>query len=60
MLLRNATLATMHGDDPYGLVLQGAILVDAGRIVWLGKDADVRGDTKDRKKILKDVSSPLR
>ncbi|KJS40669.1 MAG: imidazolonepropionase [Roseovarius sp. BRH_c41] len=42
MLLRNATLATMHGDDPYGLVLQGAILVDAGRIVWLGKDADVR------------------
>ncbi|WP_040650448.1 imidazolonepropionase [Roseovarius sp. 217] len=42
MLLRNATLATMHGDDPYGLLLQGAILVDAGRIVWLGKDADVR------------------
>ncbi|EAQ24220.1 imidazolonepropionase [Roseovarius sp. 217] len=32
----------MHGDDPYGLLLQGAILVDAGRIVWLGKDADVR------------------
>ncbi|MGX0974718.1 imidazolonepropionase [Roseovarius sp. MBR-51] len=42
MLLRNATLATLQGDDPYGLVLHGAILVDAGRIVWLGKDADVR------------------
>ena len=36
-LLFNLTLATMErGDRPYGLVDQGAIALDAGRIAWRG------------------------
>lgn len=42
MLLRNATLATMQGDNPYGLIDRGAIIVEAGHIIWIGNEADVR------------------
>ena len=40
MLLRNATIATMAGAAPYGLLREAAIWVKNGRIAWLGADAD--------------------
>lgn len=41
MLLSNARLATMHGDAPYGLIDDGAVAIEAGRIAWAGPAADV-------------------
>ncbi|WP_371224676.1 imidazolonepropionase [Roseovarius sp. 2305UL8-3] len=40
MLLRNATLATMAGDAPYGLIPNGAVLIEDGQIAWVGTDAN--------------------
>ena len=40
MLLRNATIATMAGDAPYGLIRDGAVLIEDGRIAWVGAAAD--------------------
>jgi imidazolonepropionase len=36
LLLRNARLATMAADGPYGLIDNGAVLIEAGRIAWVG------------------------
>lgn len=36
MLLTNLTLATMIGPLPYGLVDDGAIVVEDGQILWVG------------------------
>ncbi|WP_375691163.1 imidazolonepropionase [Pseudooceanicola sp. LIPI14-2-Ac024] len=41
MLLRNATLATMHPGTPYGLIEGGAIVTEGDRIVWAGPEAEV-------------------
>lgn len=39
----NATVATMaeKSDQPYGLVENGAIVVDQGRVEWVGKELDI-------------------
>ena len=37
MLLTNARLAKMTADRPYGLVEDGAIVIDDGRIAWAGE-----------------------
>ncbi len=44
MLLRNATIATMAGEAPYGLVRNGAISVEDGQIRWAGPEADLPPD----------------
>ncbi len=36
MLLTNLKLATMAPDRPYGLIEDGAVLVEGGRIAWAG------------------------
>jgi imidazolonepropionase len=41
VLLTRATLATLAGNDRYGLVEDGAIAIEGDRIVWVGKSADV-------------------
>jgi imidazolonepropionase len=41
VLLTHATLATLAGNDRYGLVEDGAIAIEGDRIVWVGKSADV-------------------
>lgn len=41
MLLTNATIATMQGPDPYGLLRDAAVWVDQGQVVWVGPMADV-------------------
>ena len=42
-VLVDATLATMDGDAPYGLVERGAIAIEAGRIAWVGAERDLPG-----------------
>lgn len=41
MLYRNATLATMDAGHPYGLVPQGAVVVEGASIQWVGAEADL-------------------
>ena len=36
LLLTHATLATFDGDQPYGLIEEGAIALAQGRIAWVG------------------------
>ncbi len=44
MLLRNGLLATMAFDRPYGLIEKGAVVVEEGRIVWVGAEAELPSD----------------
>jgi imidazolonepropionase len=39
LLLTNATVATMAGDTPFGLVKDGAVGIAAGRVAWIGAAA---------------------
>lgn len=41
MLLVNAKLATMDGSEAYGMIGQGALVIEAGRITWAGPQADL-------------------
>ncbi len=41
MLLHNARLATMTGTSPYGMIDKGAVVLDGGRIRWVGAVADL-------------------
>ncbi|WP_340110581.1 imidazolonepropionase [Pikeienuella sp. HZG-20] len=43
MLLTNATIATMTGPGRYGLIENGAIALDSGRIAWVGAAAEAPG-----------------
>ena len=36
MLLTNATIATLQGDQPYGIIASGALAFDGEAIVWVG------------------------
>jgi imidazolonepropionase len=40
-LWRNARLATLAGEAPWGWVDRGALLVDADRIIWVGVMSDL-------------------
>ncbi len=40
MFLINATLATMEAGSAYGLIEDGAVAIEGGRIAWAGKAAD--------------------
>ena len=42
-LLTNLTLATMERGRPYGLVAEGAVALDGGRIAWCGPGDAVPG-----------------
>ena len=42
-VLTDATLATMEGPAPYGLVQKGAVAVEEGRIAWAGPMAELPG-----------------
>lgn len=41
MLLHNATVATMGGPEPYGLVEHAAIALEGDRIAWAGPEAEL-------------------
>ena len=40
-LWRNAQLATLHGDTPWGLIPYGALVSSADRIVWVGPQSEL-------------------
>jgi len=40
-LWRNARLATLDGDAPWGLVERGALLADGAALRWVGAEADL-------------------
>src|SRR6185436_17734464 len=40
LLLRNACVATMRDGAPYGLVKNGAVAVEGGKVAWIGADAE--------------------
>jgi imidazolonepropionase len=44
LLLRHVDVATMRGEEGYGLVHDGALAIRGGRIAWIGRDADVPRD----------------
>ena len=41
MLLRHATLAGTTADGPYGLIADGAVVIDGDAIVWAGPEAQL-------------------
>lgn len=41
MLLTNAKLATLVGDAPYGMIESGAVVIEVGKIVWAGPQAEL-------------------
>lgn len=46
MLLTHATLATLDGGAPYGLVADGAVWTKGDRLAWVGRMADIPGDAR--------------
>jgi imidazolonepropionase len=50
MLFSNLKLATMTGGQPYGLIADGAVLVEDARIAWAGPRQDAPKD-KDGKTV---------
>jgi imidazolonepropionase len=40
-LWRNARLATLDGDSPWGLIERGALLVDGAKLRWVGAEVDL-------------------
>lgn len=47
MLLTNGRIATLADDSDFGLIENGAIAIDHGRIVWAGLSADVPATFRD-------------
>ena len=47
-LWRNARLATLAGDAPWGLVEDGALLVQGDTLAWVGPQAAVPRELRDR------------
>ncbi len=43
-----ARLATMVGPTPYGIIEDAAVMVDAGRITWLGRRGDLPAGAKQK------------
>jgi len=41
MRLINTTLATLDGDQPYGLIENGTVVVDNSMIIWVGREEDL-------------------
>ena len=48
LLLTGATLATFDGEQPYGLVADGALAIADGRIAWIGPRAQLPADAEAR------------
>jgi len=48
LLLTGATLATFEGEQPYGLIEDGALAIADGRIAWVGPSAQLPADAATR------------
>ncbi|MCK0511519.1 imidazolonepropionase [Aromatoleum buckelii] len=51
LLFRRVHLATFAGDEPYGMLRDGALAVRAGRIVWLGAERDLPREARAAQEI---------
>jgi len=51
MILTGAKFATMTGDSPYGLIENGALVIEGSRIAWVGPKADLPANYANRKQI---------
>lgn len=49
MLLTNAQLVTLQTDDSFGLIADGAIVLDGTQIAWVGKASEVPGAYRSAK-----------
>jgi imidazolonepropionase len=47
LVLTNAHLATMRGDEPYGMMHHGAIAIKDGRMAWVGPANAVSANSAD-------------
>jgi len=41
-LWRGARIATLNGREPWGLIEEGALLVEGSQLRWVGREADLR------------------
>jgi cytosine/adenosine deaminase-related metal-dependent hydrolase len=49
LLLTNAAVATMADDCPFGLVRDGAVGIENGKIAWMGRAADKAGAREEHR-----------
>ncbi len=47
-LWRDARVATLGGDTPWGLVQDGALLVDGDKLAWVGPQSELPGALRER------------
>ena len=59
VLYANATLATLAGDRDWGLVNDGALLVEGEHLRWVGAMADLPADLRDSAVELRDLGGLL-
>lgn len=50
MYLVNTTIATLDGDTPYGLIENGAVVIDNDTIVWVGSALDMPAAFKEHER----------
>lgn len=51
MLFSNAQIATMDGGTPYGLIADGALAVQEGRIAWVGPRGETPGPYRGQEQV---------
>ncbi|MEO1366174.1 MAG: imidazolonepropionase [Acidobacteriota bacterium] len=49
LLLTDAHLATFAGPEPYGRIVDGAVAVDGGRLLWVGPRGDLPAGLEPRR-----------
>jgi imidazolonepropionase len=59
VLYANATLATLAGERDWGLVSDGALLVEGEQLRWVGPMADLPADLRDSAGELRDLGGLL-
>jgi imidazolonepropionase len=58
-LWRNARLATMSGSEPWGMIENGAVLIESERIAWVGTEGELPIDLARRVNAEHDISGAL-
>ena len=58
-LWRNMRIATLDGSQPWGLVEDGALLVDGDRLAWVGAQVDLPGELRARVEAEHDLHGAL-
>ena len=59
MLLSNVAIATMESHSPYGLIKNGAIVIDGSNISWVGTLAELPTKYKKLEEIEKELEKAI-